>query len=150
MSANNNRILKLEVIQATFCCCCCCRRRRCCYCYYYYINGLFCMTASVSWYQKGKTSLDLNDTRDNGVLGWKWHQLDYMQIIWHQTVSHTNTSSLIFYRPDALPDAQPTVSEGSHCYKHDKWQGSYKWELMVAVKLQLGIKNRKFLDTIRN
>jgi len=74
------------------------------------------MTTSVSWYQKGKTSLDLNDTRDNGVLGWKWHQLDYMQIIWHQTVSHTNTSSLIFYRPDALPDAQPTVSEGSHCY----------------------------------
>jgi len=24
---------------------------------------------------------------------------------------HTNTSSLNFYRPDALPDAQPTVSK---------------------------------------
>ena len=25
--------------------------------------------------------------------------------------NHTNTSSLSFYRPDALPDAQPTVSK---------------------------------------
>jgi len=32
-----------------------------------------------------------------------------------QTDNHTNTSSLNFYRPDALPDAQPTVSEhGRH------------------------------------
>ena len=28
-----------------------------------------------------------------------------------QTHNHTNTSSLNFYRPDALPDAQPTVSK---------------------------------------
>ena len=28
-----------------------------------------------------------------------------------QTDNHTNTSSLNFYRPDALPDAQPTVSK---------------------------------------
>ena len=28
-----------------------------------------------------------------------------------QTDNHTNTASLSFYRPDALPDAQPTVSK---------------------------------------
>jgi len=28
-----------------------------------------------------------------------------------QTDNHTNTPSLSFYRPDALPDAQPTVSK---------------------------------------
>jgi len=28
-----------------------------------------------------------------------------------QTENHTNTSSLYFYRQDALPDAQPTVSK---------------------------------------
>jgi len=39
-------------------------------------NGLFSRTTWVSWYQKGKTSLDLN-----GVLGWQWHQLDHMQTI---------------------------------------------------------------------
>jgi len=32
-------------------------------------NGLFSRTTWVSRYQKGKTSLDLNDTRDDGVLG---------------------------------------------------------------------------------
>jgi len=67
----------------------------------------------VSRYQKGKTGLDLNEARDNGVLGWQWHQLDHTQTICTslKTDSHTNTSSVNFYRPDALPDAQPTVSE---------------------------------------
>jgi len=32
-------------------------------------NGLFSRTTWVSWYQKSKTSLDLNEARDNGVLG---------------------------------------------------------------------------------
>jgi len=35
-----------------------------------FIGGLFCRTTRVSWYRKGKTSQDLNDTRDDGgVLG---------------------------------------------------------------------------------
>jgi len=44
--------------------------------------------------------------------GRQWHQLDHMQTICtsFQTDNHTNTSSLNFYRPDALPDTQPTVS----------------------------------------
>ena len=51
--------------------------------------------------------------REYGVLGWQWHQLYHMQTIGTslQTDNHTNTSSLNFYRPGALPDAQPTVSE---------------------------------------
>jgi len=38
----------------------------------------------------------------------QWHQLDHMQTICTslQTDNHTNTSSLNFYRPDALSDAQ--------------------------------------------
>jgi len=76
-------------------------------------NGLFSRTTWVSRHQKGKTSLDLNEARDYGVLGWQWHQLDHMQTICTllQTDNHTNTSSLSFYRPDALPDTQPTVSK---------------------------------------
>ena len=70
-------------------------------------NGLFSMTTLASRCQKGKTSLDLNEARDDGVLGWQWHQLDHMQTISHQTDNHTNTSSLNFYRTDARPDAQP-------------------------------------------
>ena len=38
---------------------------------------------------------------------------DHMQTICTslQTDNHTNTYHFNFYRPDALPDAQPTVSE---------------------------------------
>jgi len=51
------------------------------------------------------------------MMGWQWHQLSHMQIvcILLQTDNHASTSSLRcwrgFYRPDALPDAQPRVSK---------------------------------------
>jgi len=38
------------------------------------------------------------------MMGWEWHQLHHMQII---CASHHS----IFYRPDALPDTQRTVSK---------------------------------------
>jgi len=49
-----------------------------------------------SRYQKGKTSLDGNEAREDGVWGWQWQQLDHMQTICTslQTDNHTNTSSL--------------------------------------------------------
>jgi len=45
--------------------------------------------------------------------GMQWNQLDRMQTICTslQTDNHTNTSSLNFYGPYALPDAQPTMSK---------------------------------------
>ena len=77
------------------------------------LNGLFSRTTWVGLirYQKSKTSLDLNEARDDGVWGWQWHQLDHMQTICTslQTDNHTNTLPLNFYRPGALPAAQPTV-----------------------------------------
>jgi len=66
-------------------------------------------TNQVSWYQNGKTNLDFTQARDSE---WQWHQLGHMQVCTLlQTDNHTNTSSLNFYRPDALPAAQPTVSK---------------------------------------
>jgi len=65
----------------------------------------------VSQYQKGKTSLDFNEARDDGVWGWQQYQLDHMQTMCTLTDNHTNTLSLNFYRPDALPGAKPTVSK---------------------------------------
>ena len=44
-------------------------------------NVLFSRTTWVSQYQKCKTCLDLNEARDNGVLGWQWHQLENMQTV---------------------------------------------------------------------
>ena len=76
-------------------------------------NSLFSRKTWVSRYKKRKTCLDLNEARDDEVLGRQWHQLDHMQTICmlFQTDNHINTSSLNFYRPDALPDAQRTVLE---------------------------------------
>jgi len=45
------------------------------------VDGLFSRTTWASRYQKGKTSLDLNEARDGGVWRWWWHQLDHMQTI---------------------------------------------------------------------
>jgi len=76
-------------------------------------NGLF---SQVSRYRKGKTSADLNEARDDGVLGWQWHQLDHMQTVCTslQTDNHTNTPPLNFYRPDALPDANQHCQNTEH------------------------------------
>jgi len=62
----------------------------------------------VSQYQKGKTDLDFTRARDSE---WQWHQLGDMQVcISLQTDNHASTSLLVFYRPDALPAAQPCQS----------------------------------------
>ena len=68
-------------------------------------------TTTIAWLsqnQKDKTNLDLNEARDDGVF-----VMDRMQTICTSlhTDNNTNTSSLNFYRLDALPDAQPTVSK---------------------------------------
>ena len=51
--------------------------------------------------------------KNDGVIARQWQQLDHMQTVCTslQTDNHTNTSSPSFYRPDALSDAQPTVSK---------------------------------------
>jgi len=55
----------------------------------------------VSWDQKGKPFWILMKQE---MMWWQWNQLDHTQIIctWLQTDNHASTSSLNFYRPDAL------------------------------------------------
>jgi len=74
------------------------------------LTTLFSETTRVSWYQKGKTNLDFTEARDSE---WQWHQLGHMQVcISLQTDNHAITPPLsFFYRPDALPAAQPTASK---------------------------------------
>jgi len=63
----------------------------------------------VGRYQKGKTNPDFAEARDSE---WQWHQLGHMQVcISLQTDNHASTPPLSFYRPDALPAAQPTASK---------------------------------------
>jgi len=76
-------------------------------------NGVFSGKTGVSRYQKGKTSLDLNEATDDGVLrcgGISWTVCKQSASRCRQITTPACTSSHIFYRPDALPDAQSTVS----------------------------------------
>jgi len=69
--------------------------------------ALFSGTTQMSRYQKGKTNLDFTEARDSE---WQWHQLGYMQVCTLlQTEPHQHPT--VFYRPDALPAAQPTASK---------------------------------------
>jgi len=66
-------------------------------------------TTRVGRYQKGKTNLDFTEARDSE---WQWHQLGHMQVCTSlHTDNHASTPPLSFYRPDALPAAQPTASK---------------------------------------
>jgi len=47
------------------------------------------------------------------MMRWQCHLLNRMQII-PQTDNHASRSSLIFYRPDALPHTQPAASKHSY------------------------------------
>jgi len=68
-------------------------------------NGLLSGTTQVNPYQKGKTKLGFTGARDSE---WQWHQLGHIQICTSlQTDNRASTSPLSFYRPDALPAAQP-------------------------------------------
>ena len=72
-------------------------------------NGPFSRTTRVSWYQKGKTNLDFTEARDSE---WQWHQLGHIKSApcsRHITMPAPHHS--VFYRPDALPVAQPTASK---------------------------------------
>ena len=63
----------------------------------------------MSRYQKGKTNLGFTEVRDSE---WQWHQLGHMQVCTSlQIDNHASTPPLRFYRPDALPATQPTVSK---------------------------------------
>jgi len=104
-------------------CVCACLRACVCCCTFLQIdinttslhqfNGLFSRTPWVSRYQKGKTSLDLNEARDDGVLrcsGISWTICKQPAPHSRQITTPTPHHS-IFYRPDSLPNAQPTVSK---------------------------------------
>ena len=66
------------------------------------------MTTWVSQHQKCKPFWIL---LEKDMMGWQWHQLDHMQIIFTslQTDHHASTSPLRVYRQDDLLAAHPTV-----------------------------------------
>ena len=77
-------------------------------------------TTRMSRYQEGKTNLDFTEARDSE---WQWHQLGHVQVCTSpHTDNHASTPPISFYRPDALPAAQPTAS------KHRRHQATRREE----------------------
>jgi len=62
----------------------------------------------VSWYQKSKTNLDFTGARDSE---WQWHQLGMCKSAPRARQMAPAPHHSVFYRPDALPAAQPTASK---------------------------------------
>ena len=63
----------------------------------------------VSRYQKGKTNLDFTGARDSE---WQWHQLGMCKSAPRsRQITTPAPHHWVFYRPDALPAAQPTASK---------------------------------------
>jgi len=79
-------------------------------------NGPLSGTTQVSQYQKGKTSLDFTEARDNE---WQWHQLCHMQVCTSlQTDNHASTPPLSFFtgRIPFLPPNQQCQSTEGICW----------------------------------
>jgi len=94
-------------------------------------NGLFYRTTWVSRYQKGETSLHLKEARDNGVLGWQWHQLDHMQTI----CTSFQTGHLA-----VIPTAVASGFIAGTVRVADKDHQGDAWKLGITTKIQHGPK----------
>ena len=76
-------------------------------------NGLFSGTTWISRYQKGKTRLDLNEARDDGIWGCSgisWTICKQSARRSRQITTPTPHHSF-FYRPDALPGVQVSATD---------------------------------------
>jgi len=72
-------------------------------------NGPYSGTTRMSRYQKGKTNLDFTEARNSD---WQWNPVGHMQVCTMlYTDNHASNPPLSFYRPDALPAAQPKASK---------------------------------------
>ena len=67
-------------------------------------NGPLSGTTRVSRYQKGKTNLDFTEARDS-----EWQCISWA--ICKSASRSRQITTPVFYRPGALPDAQPTASK---------------------------------------
>jgi len=71
-------------------------------------NGPLSGTTQVNRYQKCKTNLEFTEARDSG---WQWHQLGHNAGLHLAPDRQPHPTTHVFYRPDALPAAQPTASK---------------------------------------
>ena len=83
-------------------------------------NGLFSNTTWVSRYQKGKTSLDFNEARGDGVSGQQRHQRTRCKQSasrsWQLTTPTSHHSIFTGRMLFLTPNQQCQTNEGCHCH----------------------------------
>jgi len=140
---HNHRSHEAANAATYYCYCCCC----CNYYYYYYattilllhpLNGLFSRTIWLILYQKGKIVWIWKRQEVMGI-GMQWYQPDHTQIICTSIQTENDTMQQFithyFYRPDAVPDAQPAV------WKHWRHNGM---QLLNDTENQISHKYSKY------
>jgi len=90
--------------------------------HYYYNNSFmapytFCGTTQVSQYKKGKTNLDLLEQETVSGSGNSWAICK--SALCPRQITMPAPHHSIFYRPVALPAAQPTASKHSNIQIHN-------------------------------
>ena len=84
----------------------------------------------VSRYQKGKINVNFTEAKDSE---WQWHQLGHIQVCTSlQADNHASTPLPSFFRPDALPATQPTVSKH---WRQNNNKPSVRWKSVASHKL---------------
>jgi len=89
-------------------------------------NGFYSRTTWVSWYKKGRTSLDLNEARDDGVSCISWTMCKQFTPHSRQisTPTHlTDTSHQSIFTGQMLlltPNQQCQSTEGTKCNSYSK------------------------------
>ena len=115
----------------------------------YPFNGLFSRTTWVSRYQKGKTSLDLNEARDYGVSGCSGINWIVQTICTSlQTDNHTSTSSLNFYRPAFWHQTNSVKALKAQTYTQKASKIKIRATLSADFNRNFGIKRRRYANNL--
>jgi len=97
-------------------------------------------TTRVSWYQKGKTSLDSTESRDSE---WQWHQLGHMQVCTSlQTDNHASTpplSSFTGRMPFLSSNQQHQSTEGQSKHWRPHWHNTWLYHRDAYYNHQLSV-----------
>ena len=95
-------------------------------------NGPFSWTTRVSWYQKGKTNLDLLKQETVSGSGISWAICKSAPRSRQITMPAPHLS--VFYRPDALPATQPTASKHWRHITNSNWRAKQKTRQIIKKK----------------
>ena len=90
-------------------------------------NSLFSRTTWLSRYQKWKTSLDLNEARDDGVWGWQLASVGPYANNLHLSAPHSRQITAPTPHHSIFTDRKLSLTPNQQCKKH--WRHKNSWSI---------------------